>query len=317
MEEVFDQRGLLTREALRELQARRDGPSYWRLSVHLGAIGVLAYLTLRASAAPLLAAALTIALAWTWATVFAPFHECTHRTAFKSRRKNAIGAWLTGILFGMAPAVYRAFHFEHHRHTQDPARDPEILGHPDVYTLWPTTRRGWLVMASGYGLILLKAVPLIRFAVSPPAQWDSIAPWIPPPAERPQIARQCRIIFGLWLAFLILAATVIDGGGWLIAAAWLAQVFESLWLAAEHTGLPLEGTILQRTRTVETSKFVSWWLWNMNFHAEHHAWPGIPWHHLPATHAEVARSLEHNFDGYINLHRRVLAAMRTGGENVQ
>jgi len=55
----------------------------------------------------------------------------------------------------------------------------------------------------------------------------------------------------------------------------------------------------------------------MNFHAEHHAWPGIPWHHLPATHAEVAMSLEHNFDGYINLHRRVLAAMRTGGENVQ
>lgn len=81
---------------------------------------------------------------------------------------------------------------------------------------------------------------------------------------------------------------------------------QPVWLMTEHTGLPHEGTILNRTRTMHTSAFVRWWLWNMNYHAEHHAWPAVPWNALPMLHQHIASHLEHQSWGYCRLQLEVL-----------
>src|SRR5215510_14970505 len=138
MDESFESRPILDRETLRALQQRRDAPSVIRLILHLGAFLLGAVWVIFSSPVPLVAAFSTVGLGAMWATLFAPFHECTHLTAFRSPRLNALGAWLSGIPFGMAPAVYRAFHFAHHRYTHDPKRDPEIGGAPDQLARWPT-----------------------------------------------------------------------------------------------------------------------------------------------------------------------------------
>jgi fatty acid desaturase len=44
----------------------------------------------------------------------------------------------------------------------------------------------------------------------------------------------------------------------------------------------------------------------MNYHAEHHAWPSIPWHALPSAHRHVAASLAHQSWGYLRLQIDVL-----------
>ena len=88
------------------------------------------------------------------------------------------------------------------------------------------------------------------------------------------------------------------GAGWLVFALILSHVFQAVWLTTEHTGLPYEGTILARTRTMLPSAFIRWWLWNMNYHAEHHAWTAVPWYHLPAVHQRVADHLESTAAGY-------------------
>ncbi len=71
--------------------------------------------------------------------LFAPLHETIHRTAFKSRALNDAVAWLTGAVLMLPPDYFRAFHFAHHRHTQDPARDPE-LATPKPTTLGQSRR---------------------------------------------------------------------------------------------------------------------------------------------------------------------------------
>ena len=48
----------------------------------------------------------------------------------------------------------------------------------------------------------------------------------------------------------------------------------------------------------------------MNYHAEHHGWPSMPWHRLPHAHAELAPALEALAPGYIAQHRSVLAGQR-------
>jgi fatty acid desaturase len=39
--------------------------------------------------------------------------------------------------------------------------------------------------------------------------------------------------------------------------------------------------------------------WNMPFHAEHHAYPAVPFHALPALHAHVRGRIEHLEPGYV------------------
>jgi fatty acid desaturase len=60
-------------------------------------------------------------------TLFAPMHECVHRTAFASRRANVAVGWIAGVLSFYNSTFYWYFHSWHHRYTQDPARDPELI----------------------------------------------------------------------------------------------------------------------------------------------------------------------------------------------
>src|SRR5262245_17521894 len=54
-------------------------------------------------------------------SLFAPLHESIHWTAFRRRRLNDVVAWTCGAPLILPPEFFRAFHFAHHRHTQDPA----------------------------------------------------------------------------------------------------------------------------------------------------------------------------------------------------
>ena len=53
-------------------------------------------------------------------TLFAPMHECVHRTAFASRTANVIIGWIAGVLSFYNSTYYRHYHSWHHRYTQDP-----------------------------------------------------------------------------------------------------------------------------------------------------------------------------------------------------
>jgi fatty acid desaturase len=305
MDETFEQRPLIDRETLRVLQQRHDVPSFVQLTLHLGAFLLCAWIVIVTSPYPFIAVFFTVLLAAMWATLFAPFHECTHQTAFRSRGLNTLGTWLTGVPFGMAPAVYRAFHFAHHRYTYDPKRDPEIGGAPDQLAYWPTNTRSWLFLMSGLWLLMLKVRTLVQVSLLPPAKRNQIAPWAPP-EQGNRIVWETRVVALLWFALIVAALLGVSGARWLLLALLLSHVFQAVWLTTEHTGLPYEGTILARTRTMLPAAWVRWWLWNMNYHAEHHAWPAVPWHALPAVHERIAPSLDNQAQGYWRLQLKVL-----------
>ncbi len=306
MREQFEHRPLLELERLRALQARDDRPSTVRLTLHVGAMLILTWLIMAWPAQPLLALPATLLLAVAWAGIFAPFHECTHETAFTSRRGNRLGARLCGLLFGVSPAVYRTFHFEHHRHTHDPERDPEIASIPN-YAGWPATRAQWWRAALGDGMLRLKLALALPFALRPTTEWALHCGWTAHIEDHAALARECRVLVTSWALFLLAALLWLPGGGWLLAALWLTHVFQTWWLMCEHSGLPHDGSILRRTRSVTSNAFVRFWLWNMNYHAEHHGWPSIPWHRLPEAHGALAGHLEALAPGYLAQHRSVLA----------
>ena len=86
--------------------------------------------------------------------LFAPAHETMHQTAFASRRANAAVGWLTSAPSLLNAQFYTAFHLAHHRHTQIPGLDPELLSPP------PDTPARYLsrVLGSVYWRLRLRVV---------------------------------------------------------------------------------------------------------------------------------------------------------------
>jgi fatty acid desaturase len=50
--------------------------------------------------------------------------------------------------------------------------------------------------------------------------------------------------------------------------------------------------------------------WNMNYHVEHHLYPGVPFHSLPAVHALVHEQLPHPTRGALAANLQILSVIR-------
>ena len=88
------------------------------------------------------------------------------------------------------------------------------------------------------------------------------------------------------------------------------QPFLRAYVLAEHTGCTMDRNGLTNTRTTLTGAVVRLLMWNMPFHAEHHAFPAVPFHALPALHRRLAPALKTTAPGYLAVQRQILAAFR-------
>ena len=134
---------------LKALAQRSNGPALRQTLVHLGAISLTAVLLWQALGT-VWALPLTLLLGYLQAFLFTSMHECAHQTAFRSRAGNTLLGQLSGLAIVLPFEYYRAFHWDHHRYTQDIDRDPELstpLPAPGWPLLWyfsglPTWRLG-------------------------------------------------------------------------------------------------------------------------------------------------------------------------------
>ncbi|MFE0754557.1 fatty acid desaturase [Inquilinus sp. NPDC058860] len=286
-------------EALKALSRRSDAAGLQALARHLGLIaaGVVLVLAARGSlwvwpAMALLGAA-EIAL-------FSPLHETTHRTPFRSLWLNRLAGWVIGFLLVLPPEGFRLFHMAHHRHTQDPKRDPELIG------ARPLTRgRYWLIL-TGLPYWASQILGLLRTAAG-----RDRSPWIPA-ADRPRVAAEARIYLLLYAA---VPAISLAAGSALALLLWvgpvvLAQPLLRWVLLAEHSGCVRSDDRWANTRTTLAGLVLRTLFWNASYHTEHHLAPGVPFHALPRMHALVSGRLAVLSPGYPAAHaeiRRTLA----------
>ena len=76
-------------------------------------------------------------------SLFAPLHECSHSTAFKSNLLNQLATFFCGMVHLMPSIWFREFHMQHHRHTQDTEKDPELR------TQQPRTIGSYIFLVTG------------------------------------------------------------------------------------------------------------------------------------------------------------------------
>src|SRR5919106_4190569 len=290
------------RSALVPLCARSDRKGLLQLAGHLGALAATGIAVWSARGSFWLLPAMVghgIVLAF----LFAPLHESVHWTAFFSRRLNDIVAWGCGALLILPPEFFRAFHFAHHRHTQDPVRDPELAAPK------PRTFAEYLWRVSGLPYWRERIITTWRHACG---RVDE--PFIAP-RRRGAIVREARILLGVYLAAALASIAASSPAlFWLwLGPVLLGQPFLRLYLLAEHTGCPLVSDMLENSRTTRSLAAVRRLAWNMPYHAEHHAYPALPFHALPAAHRLLKSRIAVQAPGYLAVHREIVAGLRPRG----
>jgi fatty acid desaturase len=293
-------RNLLDVAALRALSGRSDLRGGLRLAAHVAAIAGTACLVWLARPDWYLLIPAMALHGVTIVTLFAPLHECVHRTAFASPAANAIIGWIAGVLCFYNATYYRHYHAWHHRYTQDPARDPELM--------YPTTATGRLA----YFIEISAIMFWVRRAIDYPALALGHAgklPFVPASARR-------RVALSMSAQLLVyavaLVAIVLGYRGalfyWFLPALLAQPVLRGM-LIAEHTGCSADANGLTNTRTTLASLPVRLLMWNMPFHAEHHLYPAIPFHRLPEAHAKLGDKLAHVASGYVAANLEVLGSL--------
>lgn len=307
MDAQFHQSRRLPKETVQALMKKSDGPALLRFGImYLALVAACAWAVLswRRSVWELLLSQL--ALGVIGCSTFAALHETAHNTAFRTPLLNRLAAALAGLAHVYPSIVFRELHFTHHRHTHEPGLDPEIsLGRkpaPAVVASLPL----YFVWITGIPLLSFKLGMLMNGALGMPESVRSrLYPFVRPEV-RGKLALESALIVGVY-ALLLLIAVYIHPGFWAIFTGQVvAHSLLALYVTPEHNGLPHEGDILVRTRSMRAGTFLKFLMWNMPYHAEHHAYPAVPFHALPKLHAELREELQNRDLGYPAFHLKVL-----------
>ena len=269
------------------------------LAVHAGGIAFLAALiTMRVPLWPLLMLPLGMLIIF----LFTLLHETVHRTAFRSVWLNDLIARICGFLIVLPAEWFRFFHFAHHRHTQNPERDPE-LARPK-----PETALQYVIHVSGLPVWFGHFRTLFRNAAG--RCNDEFVPV----SARGKVQFEAQIMLAVYV-LLAIGSTASGLPGLLyvwVVPALLGQPFLRLYLMAEHGRCPFVANMFENSRTTFTNRLVRRLAWNMPFHAEHHAMPTVPFHRLPELHELTREHLRQTETGYVRFHGKYLRSLEAG-----
>lgn len=225
-------------------------------------------------------------------------HECAHRT-FVPRDLTAnlvLGRVLATAIF-MDFSLYRREHLLHHRHLNG-AHDTE-----------PETA------FDGLADYLRFMVFNPHFVSMSKATGNAAFGRVPSDAHSPQEAAAIRDDGRLVLGWLLTIAVATAIWPMLVLQVYLVPfavslVLDSFFSLPEHHGLRHMGGGASGSRSVGSNAFVRFFLWNVNFHAEHHAMPGLRYDQLKrAFESGHTDGKFVSVGGYLEFHARVLLAL--------
>ena len=213
------------------------------------------------------------------------WHECGHRTAFKTPWMNEVVYQIASFMLMRNPVIWRASHVRHHTDTIIVGRDPEIVAMrpPDLARL----------AVNFFGLIDAWTLMGRMFLHASGRLHPDEATYVRE-ADHARVFRVARIWLGIYATVILV--TVLTGsliplmliGLPRLYGAWhhvMTGVLQHLGLAENVTDHRLN------TRTVLMNPISRFIYLNMNYHVEHHMFTMVPYHRLPALHAMIAHDL--------------------------
>jgi fatty acid desaturase len=293
----------ITRAELKELMQRKDGPAIRD--------------TLTWFAALIVSGALGYYFWGSWVAV--PFflvygvlygsasdsrwHECGHRTAFKTTWMNDAVYQIACFMILREPEIWRWSHTRHHTDTIIVGRDPEIITPrpPDVVSLL-------------LNVFALKnaAIFFMKLFNHASGRLDDEETTFVPESERPKVYRTARVYLAIY-ALVVLACVYFRSilpamyiGLPSLYGSWLQLYFG----VTQHLGLA-EDVLDHRlnSRTIYMNPVFRFLYWNMNYHVEHHLFPLVPYHALPKLHEAIKADCPPPYPSTIAAYREIIPTL--------
>jgi fatty acid desaturase len=284
---------------LRTMALRSDLRGAVQVAKHLGCVAATGALVWLALPHWYLLVPAMVLHGMTLVTMFAPMHEGVHRTAFATSAVNDVVAWVAGALCFYNSTYYRYYHAWHHRYTQDPARDPELM-YPKA-----ANRLAYLMEITGFTFWFRRSIDYPKLALGQTGR----LPFVPENARRSvAISMSAQL-----LVYLVAAVSIAMGYSaalyfWFLPVILAQPVLRAI-LVTEHTGCSQDQNGLTNTRTTLALLPIRVLMWNMPFHAEHHLFPSVPFHRLPALHQQIRDRIAHVAPGYVTTNRAIFRAL--------
>jgi fatty acid desaturase len=230
--------------------------------------------------------------------LFGAMHESVHYGSFKSRRAANLLAFFSGAAILNNAGFYRHYHMAHHRYTQDPARDPELIT--------SGTPRAWgnyllRVSALPFFVLRFRDIFLFPFGFRGNVNYIHEKGW-------PEVRRWGRWLLALYTVLLagsIALHTTVLLWVWIFPLLIGAPLLR-LYLLCEHTLCPNSDDGFANTRTTLCNPLLRFLMWNLPYHAEHHLLPSIAFHHLPEAHRYLKPHLKFVARSYLQTNREIV-----------
>jgi fatty acid desaturase len=280
---------------IQRLTQRSDAKGLAQLGAHLGLL-ILAGIALQASRESLWLLITLPVYAALLIFLFSPLHETIHFTVFRTRWLNNLVAAPIGFLLVIPFQAFRVFHYVHHRHTQNPELDPELL------EMKPLHQKYWWYL-SGLPTWWQSLQSIWRHATV------GVSESYIDERHHDGVIKEARIHlagYALLLLWSLLFSSSLLWWFWVLPAL-LGQPLLRLYLLAEHSGCDYSENMLENSRTTYTLPWVNFLAWNMPYHAEHHYLASVPFHALPALHAYTGQQVKYRGDGYYRVNREIAA----------
>jgi len=236
-------------------------------------------------------------------------HELVHRTVFKSRRCNDFFLFLFAFLTWNNYVYFRASHVRHHQATVFSELDGEVkLPQTIQYRdwLWSLTFN----LPACYRAIRIVAENSCNIIKG---QWgEKLFPASEHEARHKVVLAARLVLFG----HLLLATAFVMTGHWPLLllvtfAPFIADWLNKVLALAQHCGMQGNVTDFRlNSRTVLLHPFLAFLYWQMNYHIEHHMYPGVPFYQLAGLRQQLAHDLPEAPRGVIAALREMMAVKR-------
>ena len=231
------------------------------------------------------------------------WHECGHRTAFKTKWMNDVIYQAASFMVLREPEVWRWSHTRHHTDTIIVGRDPEIAvpRPPDVLN----------IMLSFLAIPQAKSYFHKVFIHATGRLLPDEATFIPE-SERAAVYWTARAHLAVYVAVIAWSLAI-----WSIMPLMYIGLpsFYGAWLyiitgLTQHAGLA-EDVLDHRLncRTVYMNPVIRFLYLNMNYHVEHHMFPMVPYYALPALHEEMKADTPKPYSGFLEAYREIIPAV--------
>jgi fatty acid desaturase len=234
---------------------------------------------------------------------YAGSHECAHGTAFRTRWLNEALFWLTSLVFIEEPVYRRYSHAGHHTYTWFNALDPQ-----KPYGI-PMRFSQYLTVTLGLNFYFEAARQLARHSLG---RFTEAERAFLPSSEVHKVTVNSRIMAACYLALLLWGIALPSPwpfvlyfiprqlGGWII----------NLYINTQHMCMAEDRHDHRlTTRSIRCGAIERLLYWNMNYHIEHHLYPTVPFHALPALSRRIASQLPRATDNVVEANCEILRAI--------